>query len=85
MISVYFTVYTLGNNAFGQCGRSIVPGEQYSASRLIYTLERDDIIKAVCGHDHTLLLTKEGKLLSFGLGSDGQTGLSVFVFYFVWF
>ena len=29
----------------------------------------------VCGQDHTLLLSTDGKVYACGLGSDGQTGI----------
>jgi len=69
-----YLVFTLGNNVFGQCGRTVVEGEKYGGSRVIHTVERDDIIKAVCGYDHTLLLSADGSVYSCGLGTDGQTG-----------
>ena len=88
-MAVYFSVivYTLGNNAFGQCGRDVIPDEKYRASRLVHTIHSDDVIKVVCGHDHTLLLTNSGKVYSSGLGTDGQTGelISGFICYFSFF
>lgn len=68
-------MYTLGNNSFGQCGRPIIPNENYKASRTIHVIDRDDITKAVCGHDHTILLSDVGKVFTCGLGTDGQTGM----------
>lgn len=76
------TIFTLGNNSFGQCGRQIIPKEAYSASTgIIHRIEKynivkdsDEIINVECGQDHTIFLTKSGKLLSCGWGSDGQTG-----------
>lgn len=76
MFALYSAVYTLGNNAMGQCGRAIVEGETYKASRVTHVIERTDIVKVVCGHDHTLMLTNDGKVLGCGLGADGQTGNS---------
>ena len=70
-----FVVFTLGNNALGQCGRSIIEGEVYEGSRIIHTIERTDVVKVVCGYDHTLMLTADGKVFSCGLGTDGQTGV----------
>ncbi|RUS77207.1 hypothetical protein EGW08_015034 [Elysia chlorotica] len=69
-------VFTLGNNAFGQCGRSIVEGEDYSKNPTINRVRElpDDVIKVVCGQDHTLFLTESGQVYSCGLGADGQTG-----------
>ncbi|CAL1540172.1 unnamed protein product [Lymnaea stagnalis] len=70
-------VFTLGNNAYGQCGRSIVEGEDYSKNQTINKLAEvpGDIIKVVCGQDHTLFLTQSGEVYSCGLGADGQTGV----------
>lgn len=30
--------------------------------------------QVVCGQDHTLILTEDGRVYSCGLGVDGQTG-----------
>lgn len=32
-------------------------------------------IQIICGQDHSLFLTKSGKLFACGWGADGQTGL----------
>lgn len=74
-------LYTLGNNAFGQCGRTIVEGEQYAASQLIHRIDGNalsdgaKVSDMVCGQDHTLVLLDDGKVLACGWGADGQTGL----------
>jgi len=70
-------VFSLGNNASGQCGRPIVEGEDYSKNQLVNTLTDipENIVKVVCGQDHTLFLTESGQVWSCGLGADGQTGL----------
>lgn len=73
-ILVSITVFTFGNNAYGQCGRSVIDGEVYNASRTIHKIERNDVVKVVCGHDNTLILTDTGTVYSCGLGTDGQTG-----------
>lgn len=75
-------VYSLGNNSYGQCGRSVVPNEKYFASRrinLVKVLNEDTanserIVDIVCGQDHTLLLTDSGSVYACGLGADGQLG-----------
>ncbi|KAL3313373.1 Soluble guanylate cyclase gcy-31 [Cichlidogyrus casuarinus] len=61
-------VISTGNNVFGQGGRQIIDGELFSADHAI-------ISRVVCGQDHSLVLSTDGKLFSCGLGSDGQTGL----------
>lgn len=72
-------VFTLGHNAYGQCGRTIVENESYRGSQVINKVPFTEPIKqVVCGQDHTLLLTDSGQVYSFGLGSDGQTGLGTY-------
>lgn len=70
-------VFSFGNNAYGQCGRSIIENEKYSGNPTVYKIKElpDDVIEVICGQDHTLFLTKAGVVYSCGLGSDGQTGL----------
>ncbi|ESO86089.1 hypothetical protein LOTGIDRAFT_204579 [Lottia gigantea] len=74
------TVYSLGNNSYGQCGRGIVQDEVYSKSSRVNVLTDlpDNIVKVECGSDHTLFLTKTGEVYSCGLGADGQTGLGMY-------
>lgn len=73
-------VYTLGNNSYGQCGRTVVLDEKYSASVTINRLDktifgRDDrVVNVVCGQDHSLFLMASGRLYACGWGADGQTG-----------
>lgn len=81
VLSATGIMYTMGNNAFGQCGRTIVEGEQYFPSQLIHRIDGNalsngaKIVDIVCGQDHTLVLLDNGKVLSCGWGADGQTGL----------
>ena len=70
-------VFSLGNNSYGQCG---VPSElnakEYSILK-VHKIEdiSENIKEVVCGQDHTMLLSSEGKVYSFGWSADGQTGL----------
>ncbi|BFZ21398.1 hypothetical protein BsWGS_24437 [Bradybaena similaris] len=70
-------VFSLGNNACGQCGRTIVEGEDYGKNQTVNKIQGlpDDVVKVVCGQDHTLFLTQSGQVYSCGMGADGQTGL----------
>ncbi|XP_037814790.1 RCC1-like G exchanging factor-like protein [Lucilia sericata] len=75
------TIFTMGNNAYGQCCREIIEDEAYKGSSLIYRLsqkdicgEEDEIIDVVCGQDHTMFLTQKGRVYTCGWGADGQTG-----------
>ncbi|XP_048468264.1 RCC1-like G exchanging factor-like protein isoform X2 [Rhincodon typus] len=70
-------VFSMGNNAYGQCGRSIVDNEIYSGSQIIHRIEDldDKIVEVTCGQDHSLFRTEKGEIYSCGWGADGQTGL----------
>lgn len=75
------TIFTMGNNSYGQCGRNIVENENYQGSALIHRIEKgtfcepdDEVIAVECGQDHTMFLTKLGRVYTCGWGADGQTG-----------
>lgn len=71
-------VYTLGNNAYGQCGRPVVQNENYAANQVVHQIEKlngETIVGITCGQDHSLFLTESGSVFSCGWGADGQTGL----------
>ncbi|XP_068187344.1 RCC1-like G exchanging factor-like protein isoform X2 [Antennarius striatus] len=70
-------VFSMGNNAYGQCGRSIVEGEVYSGSHMIHQVGGFDgrVVQVSCGQDHSLFLTEAGSVFSCGWGADGQTGV----------
>ncbi|XP_037079034.1 RCC1-like G exchanging factor-like protein [Pollicipes pollicipes] len=68
-------VFTLGNNAYGQCGRRVVEREEYRGSATVHRVRLDEPVRDVtCGQDHTLMVTESGRVLSCGWGADGQTG-----------
>ncbi|CAG9771794.1 unnamed protein product [Ceutorhynchus assimilis] len=74
-------VFLLGNNAYGQCGRKIIPNEDYIKSNVINHLDKIDgknIVDVECGQDHSLLLAEDGSVYTCGWGADGQTGLGHF-------
>lgn len=84
-VSATDVLFTLGNNAYGQCARPIIETESFEASKLVHRVDGksifgdDDKVKdIVCGLDHSLLLTEKGKVFSCGWGADGQTGLGHF-------
>ncbi|KAM3958604.1 RCC1-like G exchanging factor-like protein [Aphomia sociella] len=74
-------VYTLGNNAYGQCGRKINPTEEYRGSMVSHNIRRlgkENITSVCCGQDHTLFITESGKVYACGWGADGQTGIGTY-------
>uniref|UniRef100_A0A8C1YV35 RCC1 like n=1 Tax=Cyprinus carpio TaxID=7962 RepID=A0A8C1YV35_CYPCA len=70
-------VFSMGNNAYGQCGRKIVEDEVYSGSHGVHKIEGFDsgVKQVACGQDHSLFLTDRGSVYACGWGADGQTGL----------
>lgn len=61
-------------------------GHQYNSHRVsdVYTpsleqvvsLDAQNIVAVSCGEAHTLALNDKGQVFAWGLGSDGQLGLS---------
>lgn len=48
-------LFTLGNNAHGQCGRTVVENEDYSAHSFVHQIKTVDgkkIVDVECGQDH---------------------------------
>lgn len=52
-------VFSLGNNAYGQCGREVVKDEDYLNNKVIHKVKGDwmaekdaKIVDLVCGQDH---------------------------------
>ncbi|XP_012925926.1 RCC1-like G exchanging factor-like protein isoform X1 [Heterocephalus glaber] len=70
-------VFSMGNNAYGQCGRKVVEDEVYSESHRVHRMQYFDgqVVQVACGQDHSLFLTDRGEVYSCGWGADGQTGL----------
>ncbi|KAJ8898248.1 hypothetical protein PR048_003608 [Dryococelus australis] len=71
-------VFTLGNNAYGQCGRRVVLDEEYSGSHMVHCItdvEGSAIKQVACGQDHSMFINEQGQVYSCGWGADGQTGL----------
>ncbi|XP_032678691.1 RCC1-like G exchanging factor-like protein [Odontomachus brunneus] len=72
-------LFTLGNNAYGQCGRLIIMNENYERSSVIHhipDIKGHKITAVTAGQDHSILLTETGEVYTFGWGADGQTGLA---------
>jgi len=76
-------IFTLGNNSYGQCARTIIEDENYLGSQVINRLSPElfankRIKDIVCGQDHTMFLTENGEVFSCGWSADGQTGLGTY-------
>ncbi|XP_050727668.1 RCC1-like G exchanging factor-like protein isoform X2 [Eriocheir sinensis] len=71
------SVWTVGNNAYGQCGRPVIPDEDYGREAYYHhltALEGTRVKQVECGQDTSFFLSEEGVVYSCGWGADGQTG-----------
>ena len=66
-------VYSFGCGSRGQLGHGDT--EPQAVPRRIKALEGQRIVQVACGHEHSLVLTGDGGIRSFGRGSLGQLGL----------
>lgn len=72
-------LFTLGNNGYGQCGRPIIDNEDYKKNTIVHHIpdvKGNQIANVFAGQDHSILLTENGEVYTFGWGADGQTGLA---------
>ncbi|GAM24762.1 hypothetical protein SAMD00019534_079370 [Acytostelium subglobosum LB1] len=69
-------LYTWGWNRYGQLGIGSV--KKHTLPVKNKELERVPLVKVVCGKNHTLVLTTEGSMYSFGFNICGQLGLNTF-------
>jgi hypothetical protein len=67
-------VYGCGQSYFGVCG---LGGSQSAVKPIeIPNLSNKKVIQIACGMFHSLALTQEGDLFSWGMGYEGQLGLT---------
>ncbi|KAK4297550.1 hypothetical protein Pmani_030041 [Petrolisthes manimaculis] len=70
-------VWTVGCNSYGQCGRPIIPDEDYGRTPVYHNLQAipdPTITQIECGQDTSFFLGESGCVYSCGWGADGQTG-----------
>ena len=64
---------SFGGNDYGQLGKGYK--SDYCRPSMNYLEFPPNVVEVRCGTYHTLLLTKEGDVYSFGMGDTGQLGL----------
>ncbi|CDW87540.1 kinesin motor domain containing protein [Stylonychia lemnae] len=65
-------ILSWGRGIFGQLGHGDT--ENYSLPTPIETLVKIQIIQVACGWQHTMSLSSQGRVFSWGYGEDGQLG-----------
>ena len=66
-------IVTFGNGGVGQLG--LGDEEDAAVPKLILSMCRMSIVSVSAGSDHTLVLTRDGHIYSFGNNYSGQLGL----------
>lgn len=73
------TVFSFGDNAWGQTGLGVDSGESLVATPIDTTnLAGKTIAQVAAGGDHSLLLADDGTVVSFGSNWKGQVGLGTY-------
>lgn len=69
-------IFAIGSNAHGQCGRPVIENEDYSSTNIVKCVHGIEgvPVQAVCGYDHSIIVSREGNVYTFGNGTDGQLG-----------
>uniref|UniRef100_A0A1I8AKH5 HECT domain-containing protein n=1 Tax=Steinernema glaseri TaxID=37863 RepID=A0A1I8AKH5_9BILA len=65
-------VYAWGRNEYGQCGTGDTT--DHAKPKLVKQLNTMKTVSVSCGGNHTVALTKDGRLFSFGYNVFGQLG-----------
>jgi alpha-tubulin suppressor-like RCC1 family protein len=75
-------LYSWGDNSFGQLGNGNL---QTNYPRLVAESNRctlksilENVVSVSCGANHTMVLTKDGKLFSWGCDHYGQLGMLIY-------
>ncbi|KAE8744459.1 hypothetical protein FOCC_FOCC008934 [Frankliniella occidentalis] len=67
-------LFSWGSDSFGQLGLNSGSGDQWSA-KTVKNLALSTVIQVACGQNHSLALTNDGQLYSWGCNRFGQLGL----------
>ncbi|VVC41224.1 Hypothetical protein CINCED_3A001036 [Cinara cedri] len=71
-ISTIGKLWTWGWGVYGQLGHGAI--DDCEKPKLLKALENENIISAYGGYSHSIILTSNGKVFTFGSGSFGQLG-----------
>nr|XP_006818715.1 PREDICTED: probable E3 ubiquitin-protein ligase HERC4-like [Saccoglossus kowalevskii] len=75
VINDKYSVFSWGNDQYGQCGRGGISLEPKPIPRLIKSLEDMRVVQVACGSSHSLALTTNGQIYAWGANDHGQLGL----------
>ncbi|XP_064600028.1 probable E3 ubiquitin-protein ligase HERC4 isoform X2 [Liolophura sinensis] len=68
-------VYSWGDNSGGQLGHGDIQGDLHRTPRLVKALSGQKVIQVSCGECHSLVLTNDSRVFTWGSNSFGQLGI----------
>ena len=71
-ITIEGELFTWGKGLFGQLGHA--NNQSISNPQLVSELSKVKVVQVACGWQHTIALTNDGQVFSWGYGEDGQLG-----------
>ena len=72
MLDKKHRVFSSGFNRFGRLGLN--DEKDRIKPTYVKSLQKEKVIEVVCGHFHSVAVTKEGQLYSWGYGNLGRLG-----------
>jgi alpha-tubulin suppressor-like RCC1 family protein len=75
IIDVYSNIYCFGDNGGGQLGQGDTNLEPSKLPLRVPSVGMSSILQVACGSDHTVCMTTEGKIFTWGMNSFGQLGI----------
>mmetsp|Transcript_7939 Transcript_7939/g.10370 ORF Transcript_7939/g.10370 Transcript_7939/m.10370 type:complete len:414 (-) Transcript_7939:2197-3438(-) len=67
-------VFTFGSNDYGQLGHGNSVNRYEMSPKLVSALSNEKVVQVAAGDYHAACVTVEGKVYTWGMGKDGQTG-----------
>ena len=64
--------YSFGENRYGQCGTGTKSWEHYITEPHLINLVNNYVVQMSCGFDHSVLLTNDNRVYSFGDNNQNQ-------------
>ncbi|XP_034237400.1 probable E3 ubiquitin-protein ligase HERC4 [Thrips palmi] len=68
-------IFSWGSDSFGQLGLNLTGSDDQWSAKTVKNLALSTVVQIACGQNHTMALTNDGHLYSWGCNRSGQLGL----------